>query len=163
MRNTCLFLTIVIGLSAQSVGALAGSAGIPVVKQTPLGKYISSKEAFNLLGKNPEIQTDVVNKKLGEYSLVDNPHFMESMEKLFKNTGKSKDAKIIITCGSGYRSAEAVRILSAAGYTNVWHIPDGYPGDEKPGLNANNAWKLNGLPWSYELIQGSEWIKLLDK
>ncbi len=160
-------------------------------KVTPPNKYLSSKDAFHLLKDDPDIffvdvrdpieishmghpalidaivplrvQTEKFDKGLGEYSLQENPQFLNAMYKAIKVSGKSKHDMIIVTCGSGYRSAEAVRKLVKAGYTNVWHIPDGYAGDEKPGLNTHNAWNLAKLPWSHSIIHGSEWIKLLDE
>ena len=167
-----------------------GILPVAAVKSTPFGKYISSKHAHELLEKDPnllfvdvrdpieisktgrplhidaivplQVQTSTFDEGLGEYTLVDNPSFTASMFEALEAAGKSKHDMIIITCGSGYRSARAATELAAAGFTNVWHIPDGYPGDEKPGLNTHNAWNLQGLPWSYDVVHGSEWVKLID-
>ena len=78
------------------------------------------------------------------------------------NENKSNDDLIIVTCGSGMRSAAAAQRLIDAGYTNVWHISDGYDGDELPGINTQNAWRLAGLPWTNAPVFGDEWRLILD-
>lgn len=163
------FLTYVypIGMSA---------AQVPTSKHFTLHNYVSSEEASQLLQEDPDIlfidvrdtlevamfghpepidaivpvrlQTDVFDEALQEYVLADNPEFLAQMDTFVSEQGKGRDSLIIITCGSGYRSAMAAEILATAGYTNVWHIPDGYVGDHKPGLNTQNAWQLAGLAWS---------------
>ncbi len=153
------------------------------VKQTPQGKYMTSEEAFDLLTKDPDIlfvdvrdpvevvlnghpslidavvpvraQSTVFDEQILEWELKDNPNFFLSMEKTLVAFGKSRNDMIIITCGSGWRSAVAARKLHDAGYTDVWHITDGYDGEEKRGFNSENAWKLAGLPWSYDQVPGT--------
>ena len=160
-------------------------------KETPLGLYMSSPKAFRMISEDPEIlfidvrdplevalfghpraidkvvpvhvQSDIFDEGLNEYALVPNAHFLTQMERTLIEAGKSKHDLIIVTCGSGYRSAEAVRQLAAAGYTNVWHIPDGYEGDDKAGMNAQNAWRNAGLPWSEELVAETPWVKAMEK
>ncbi|SLN61659.1 rhodanese-like domain-containing protein [Pseudooctadecabacter jejudonensis] len=150
---------------------------VPKHAQFPLHNYISSIEAAELVAADPDIlfvdvrdeaeianfgrplpvnaivpvriQSDTFNETLNEYVLVDNPDFLDQMATLLANRGQDRGTMILLTCGSGYRSAVAARILVDAGYTNVWHIPDGYDGDEKLGLNAQNAWQLAGLDWTY--------------
>jgi len=156
----------------------------PAAKHTELGKYLTSHEAYKLVhakdvlfidirdaveiahSGHPEpidaivplrIQSTEFDFELGEFKLVDNPNFLDEMQNVLELKNKTQDDMIIIICGSGYRSAEAVNILAANGYTNAWHIPDGYAGDEKKGTNAKNAWQLAGLPWSHEIVHGSHW------
>jgi len=64
------------------------------------------------------------------------------MQNVLTVENKTKNDMIILTCGSGMRSAKAADSLTRAGYKNVWHIPDGYAGDDKVGINSQNAWKL---------------------
>ncbi len=158
---------------------------LPAAKQTSLGKYLSSNAAYKLLQDNDsvlfidvrdsveiglsghpanidaivplKIQTTRYNDTLFEFELTPNVQFVEELEQVLELNGKTKDDMIILTCGSGIRSAMAVNVLAKANYTNVWHIPDGYEGDEKPGINTKNAWQLAGLPWSDELVHGSHW------
>jgi len=155
-----------------------------------LGLYLSSVEAHDLVRDNPAIlfidvrdpleiakmghpqpvdkvvpirvQSDLYNVDMDEYTLVPNEKFLEEMELALREVGKSKFDLIILTCGSGYRSAEAVRLLSDAGYTNVWSITDGYEGDEKRGMNLENAWQNAGLPWSTSLVSETPWVTTLE-
>ncbi len=164
---------------------------LPKIKTIPSGNYLTSRQTYELLSSDPDIlfidvrdpmeislagrpkqvdaivpvrvQSNKFDDSIDEFKLVDNPDFMSQMEKVLAMYGKSKHDMIIITCGSGMRSAKAAHVLIKSGYTNVWHIPDGYAGDEKPGMNSHNAWKLAGLPWTKEKkIFGNEWIKILE-
>jgi len=163
------------------------ASGLPSAKQTSLGLYVSSERAFKIVTDAPEtlfidvrdpmevavtghpsgvdkivpvrVQSDLFDAELGEFMLVPNTGFLKQMDAALADAGKSRHDLIIITCGSGYRSARAVELLASAGYTNVWHIPDGYAGDEKPGMNARNAWQNAGLPWSDDLVAKTPWIK----
>ena len=170
---------------AASLGSSIDPDVIPEHKITADGHYLSSHDAFELVKAEPTIlfvdvrepvevammghpkQVDAIIPVMvlelndtGAHDhnrLVDNPDFLADMEKTLKLSLKSRHDLIILTCGSGRRSAIAAEILSEAGYTNVWHITDGYAGDHKAGFNEDNAWKAAGLPWSSELVQDTEW------
>ena len=65
---------------------------------------------------------------------------------------------ILITCRSGGRSAIAVNMLAAAGYSNVYSITDGVEGDKVNdpesvfhGKRMKNGWKNSGLPYTYSI------------
>ena len=159
------------------------------VKLTPQMKYLTSQDAYSLLSADPNIffvdvrdpvevkltghpsmidavipvraQSNIFDEELKEWALKDNPDFLMYMEQALATFGKSRHDMIIITCGSGWRSAHAARLLHDAGYTDVWHIPDGYVGEEKRGLNLANAWQLEGLPWSYETVYGSQKLRII--
>jgi len=119
-------------------------------KKTPLGLYLSSRAV--------RTRSDEFDTEVSEYRLVHNLKFVEQVTKTVKEMNKSKYDVIFITCGSGVRSAEAVRLLASAGYSNVWHITDGYDGDEKKGLNEQNAWLNENLPWSKKLVRNTPWV-----
>jgi len=158
---------------------------IPAAKQTPLGKYLTSTEAHKLIQEDDSIvfidvrdpveigmtghpdsidaivpiriRTTEYDSLTGEFKLAQNTNFLNEMNDVLDMNNKNSNDMIIITCGSGFRSAMAVELLAANGYTNVWHIPDSHKDDNKPDVNKYNAWKLAGLPWSKELVHGSEW------
>jgi len=122
-----------------------------------------------LLGGHPELidavvpvrlQSNVFNEDLLEWELKDNPDFLKYMDAALTEFGKTKGDMIVLTCGSGWRSAFAAGKLYDAGYTDVWHITDGYDGEEKPGLNSANAWHLQGFPWSYDAVLGSDNLQI---
>jgi len=160
---------------------------VPDVKITPLGLYLSSQDAHFHLSANPDllfidvrdpveisqtglpasvdaivpvrIHSSEFDQSIREYVLKDNPHFIEQMQAALTSHGKNMDDPIIITCGSGWRSAVAVEKLHAAGYTNVWHIVDGYEGEAKAGRNMENAWRLANLPWNDDITEnGFAWM-----
>jgi len=158
---------------------------VPTVKQTLSEQYLTSVQAYNLLLEDSDIlfidvrdsveigisghpaqidaivplkiQTSDFDETLDEFTLSDNANFLIEMQNVLTVENKTKNDMIILTCGSGMRSAKAADSLTRAGYKNVWHIPDGYAGDDKVGINSQNAWKLAGLPWSKSLVHGSEW------
>lgn len=158
---------------------------VPAFKKTNEERYLSTQDAHALLRDEPQILfvdvRDPVEVALsgrpasvdavvplrilaesGDHApdhqnLVLNPNFMAAMDDTLAYHQKSRHDLVIITCGSGRRSAEAARILAENGYTNVWHIPDGYEGDDQDGFNTANAWKLAGLPWTMDLVLGAEW------
>jgi rhodanese-related sulfurtransferase len=64
-------------------------------------------------------------------------------------------------CRSGGRSAKAVDLLAAAGYTRVYNVIDGVEGDKVNdpasayfGKRMVNGWKNRGLPWTYDVDPG---------
>jgi len=170
-------------------GSLGHIGSLLEVKLTPQMKYMNSREAYELLTADPDIlfidvrdqleialyghpslidavvavrsQSTTFDEKLLEWELKDNPDFLTHMGETLELFGKTKQDMIIITCGSGWRSAYAARLLHEAGYSDVWHIPDGFEGEHKPGINLANAWQLEGLPWSYEQVPGLEWMRVV--
>jgi len=188
--SSLLFMSFSTVATAEDLVSDLDESALKSKKMTPLGLYMSSPKAYRLISENPEIlfvdvrdplevaqmghpravdkivpvrvQSNLYDAEINQFVLVPNENFLQEMEVTLQETKKSKHDLIILTCGSGYRSAEAVRKLSHAGYTNVWHIPDGYMGDENPGMNQGNAWRNAGLPWSDHLIPDTPWVKTLD-
>lgn len=98
---------------------------------------------------------DAKNK---EYKRDFNSGFTMQIESLLKKSGVTggKQARIILMCRSGDRSAKAADLLAKSGYTNVWSAIEGFEGDKaKDGPNKGkrtvNGWKNANLPWTYEL------------
>lgn len=170
---------------AEALVSRINPAAVPAFKSIESERYLSSFDAHALLVAEPEILfidvRDPVEISLsGHATVIDaivpvrvlsagedgipvqdrlaaNPDFIASMEMVLRDNNKSRHDLIILTCGSGRRSAEAARILEAHGFTNVWHIPDGYEGDDARGFNTHNAWQLAGLPWTDATAAGGEW------
>lgn len=95
--------------------------------------------------------------KTGEYKRSFNSGFVGQVEDLMKKVGISgKDARIILMCRSGDRSAKAADLMAKSGYTNVWSAIDGFEGDkakdgDNKGKRTVNGWKNANLPWTYTL------------
>ncbi len=153
---------------------------IPKDKQTVLGLYATSKEAYEQWKANPnsvkilDCRTPEeyiyvghaamaynIPSKFTQYQLnekkhpvmKDNPNFVEEVKKKFKPSDL-----IFITCRSGGRSAMSVNKLAEAGFKTVYNITDGFEGDDIKdpgsayyGKRMRNGWKNSGLPWTYEL------------
>lgn len=158
---------------------------LPAHKLTTTAKYLSSMDVYHLIMAEPailfiDVRDPIEIAQQGHPENIDavvpvriqgfetraapqngaleqNPDFLKRMEDVIVAHQKSRHDLIILTCGSGRRSAEAAQILSDAGFTNVYHVPDGYEGDEATGYNTQNAWELAGLPWSMKLAEATEW------
>ncbi len=95
--------------------------------------------------------------KAKEYKRNFNSGFVGQVEDLMKKAGiEGKDARIILMCRSGDRSAKAADLMAKSGYTNVWSAIEGFEGDkahdgENKGKRTVNGWKNAGLPWTYSL------------
>lgn len=181
-----VFLTVSHAIAFESS---VDGASVPPHKVTPVGLYLSSQDAHKALSRDPDILfidvrdpdeislaghpvpvdaivpvmrlTAEMDPETGSYIMSDNPDFLAAMTETIDRLAYDKSAPIIVTCGSGRRSAMAVRQLNMAGYSRVWHIVDGYPGDEQPGINIANAWEMAGLPWTTTaIVPGSAWDSL---
>jgi rhodanese-related sulfurtransferase len=96
--------------------------------------------------------------KTGEYKRDFNSGFVGQIEALMAKVGLAgkKDARIILSCRSGDRSARAADLMLKSGYTNVWSAIEGFEGDRAKdgptkGKRTVNGWKNANLPWTYQL------------
>lgn len=155
-------------------------------KATPLGLYLTPIAAHRALTEDPDIlfidvrdpievtfvghaegidkiiplglATRELDPETGQYRMVANDGFVANVNAFVAERGKTKSDPIFVSCRSGSRSAAAVRLLSEAGYTNVWNIVEGFEGDSAPdGTRALNGWRNAGLPWGYKLAEGICW------
>ena len=72
------------------------------------------------------------------------------------------DAKLLIGCQMGGRSARAADILAAAGYTNVTNVLGGYGGarDRATGQVLSEGWAGAGLPVETDATPGGSYAEL---
>ena len=85
-----------------------------------------------------------------------NPSFVDAMKKAF-----DADAKIIVGCKSGGRSAKAAQLLEAQGFTAVVDQRAGYGGGRDAfGGVKEKGWVAEGLPTSTEATPGRAWDDL---
>jgi len=73
----------------------------------------------------------------------------------------AKDARLIVGCQAGHRSAHAMGLLRAAGFENVSDCAAGWGGarDEVGRLIAK-GWPACGLPTSRHALAGRDWPSL---
>jgi rhodanese-related sulfurtransferase len=160
---------------------------IPKAKQTSLGLYVTSREAYEILKADPDKAALLDVRTPEEFVFVGhaamarniplvfmkyqwnteknipvmepNPDFIAEAQKAFKTK-----SKIFVTCRSGDRSAMAVNALAKAGFKNVYNITDGFEGDKVNdaesvfyGKRMINGWK-NSEPWTYDVDPKLLWI-----
>ncbi|MGB5190976.1 rhodanese-like domain-containing protein [Robiginitalea sp.] len=154
---------------------------LPKGKQTAVGLYVTSKEAYKMWKANPDKIKILDVRTLDEYinighaemarnipaflqtynwdadkksfSYQMNPDFAEQAQKVF-----NQQDTILVTCRSGGRSALAINFLASLGYKNLYNITDGFEGDAETnpeskdfGKRVLNGWKNAGVPWTYDL------------
>jgi rhodanese-related sulfurtransferase len=177
-----LELTLLICVcSVQSAFGQETKSELPKEKQTTLGLYVTSAEAYEMWKADPDkvkildVRTHFEYLYIGhsavawniplfiqwyEYDAINkhfpmkpNPDFMKQIKEVFQ-----PDDIILVTCRSGGRSAIAVNQLAKAGFKNVYNITDGFEGDiiNDPesvfnGQRMKNGWKNSGVPWTYGL------------
>lgn len=153
---------------------------LPKEKQTTLGLYLTSAQAYEKWKATPDkvkvidvrtpeeygfvghpemawnvpiafVSYERVNGKT-EYGAKMNPDFIGEIKKLAGPTDT-----LLLMCRSGGRSAMAVNQLAAAGYKNAYNITDGFEGDKVDdpqsvflGKRMKNGWK-NSVPWTYSI------------
>ena len=157
------------------------SETIPKEKQTVLGLYVTSAEAYEkwqaapdnvklldvrtpeefIFVGHPEIaqciplgfQSYRWDEQKGRFALDVNPQFVDQVRECF-----DPDETLLLMCRSGGRSAMAVNLLAQAGYTAAWNITDGMegdlvkdPGSPNDGKRMKNGWKNSGAPWTYHV------------
>ena len=86
------------------------------------------------------------------FSLRPNPGFVKDVSQVLQSKGLGKDARLVLICRSGDRSAKAADQLHAQGYSRVHSVVDGFEGDlDGQGRREVSGWKNAGLPWTYRL------------
>ncbi len=167
--------------TASEITSSVDPSTLPESKTTPLGLYLTAKDAWRAVLDDPSIlfidvrdpieinfighatpidaivplafATLEYDRKAGGYRMKANAHFLADFERVAKREGIGKDDPIIVMCRSGHRSARAARLLIKAGYTNVWNLVEGFEGDKdrKTGARTVNGWRNAGLPWTYRI------------
>lgn len=96
-----------------------------------------------------------VDERSGQ--LAPNREFLAVMQASFP-----PDAKLLIGCQVGGRSAQAAQVLVSAGYTDVSNVLGGYGGARDPltgGVRAR-GWAPSGLPVETESRPGASYDAL---
>ena len=76
----------------------------------------------------------------------------------------SKDAKLVVGCKSGGRSAQACMLLSEMGYTDVANVRGGYGGQlDNFGRMVEPGWSTLNLPASEESAESDRYETLSAK
>ena len=156
---------------------------VPENKRTSLGLYTTAKEAYEtwradsnnvrlLDVRTPEEyvfvghadmawkvpvahQSYTWDQSRGLFPMRPLSDFVSRVRKI-----AAPDDQILAMCRSGGRSAMAVNLLAAAGFSRVYQIIDGMEGDAVAdpesvfrGQRLRNGWKNSGCPWTYNLTR----------
>ncbi|WP_319407892.1 rhodanese-like domain-containing protein [uncultured Desulfosarcina sp.] len=175
------FLMVVLFCTSCAIVMAEGQAPRDPKKQTSIGKYITSKEAYEkwkaapdkikiidcrtteeyaFVGHAPmafnipsKLWTGKWDPEKKQYVMPDNPDFEVQAKAKFK-----PDEALAVMCRSGHRSSASIERLAKIGFTNVYNITDGFEGDmikdEESYFNGKrmiNGWKNSGAPWTYTL------------
>ena len=157
------------------------AASLPKGKQTTLGLYVTSEEAYEQWRAAPDTVKILDVRTPEEYLFVGHPTMAWKIPVAVQSyewdvakgqypmavladfvdrvrTVAQPDDTLLVMCRSGGRSAIAVNLLAQAGFRNVYNITDGMEGDvvKDPdsvfqGQHMKNGWKNSGCPWTYEL------------
>jgi len=190
MKFPFVIAVFIFTLAGHQVSAQSAKTAqeIPKEKQTSLGLYVTSKEAFEKWKADPK-QVKILDVRTPEeyvfvghpemawnipflfmthqwdeeknwYALKPNREFVAQVKDLFK----PKDT-ILVMCRSGDRAALAVDELAKAGFTNVYNIVHGMEGDlvDDPdnlyhGKRMKNGWKNSGAPWTCKVDRERAWV-----
>ena len=82
---------------------------------------------------------------MGPGGMTPNPDFLAVVEKAFP-----RDARLVVGCKAGGRSAKAAALLTQAGFTNLVDQRAGYDGAPLPTGGVEPGWRPKGLPTSTE-------------
>ena len=104
--------------------------------------YIDVRSIPEFEAGHPQGAYNVPLLHKGKMGMEPNPEFLKVMEANFE-----KNAKLIVACKMGGRSAKAASVLSQAGYTELLDQSAGYLGKPDPfGRTAEAGWKQKDLP-----------------
>jgi rhodanese-related sulfurtransferase len=127
-------------------------------KHPAMTKRVTPKEAAELMGQGwtyldvrsiPEFEeahpSDAANIPLLHARagrMVPNPDFQKVVEANFP-----RDAKLVVGCKAGGRSAQAVGLLASLGYENLADVRGGFGGERDAlGRQVVPGWTESGLP-----------------
>ena len=123
-------------------------------------KRIAPEEARDLMDKEGYVYLDVRTVEefaaghptgaynvpllhMGPGGMTPNPEFVAVVEKAFP-----REARLVVGCKAGGRSAKAAAALEQAGYTNVVDQRNGFEGTPLPTGGIEPGWRPRGLPTS---------------
>lgn len=104
--------------------------------------YVDVRSVPEFEGGRPEGSYNVPYMEVGPSGMVPNGDFVAMMERVF-----AKDARLVLGCLSGVRSARACAALEAAGFTALTDQRAGWGGVKDPfGRLLEPGWSGAGLP-----------------
>jgi rhodanese-related sulfurtransferase len=114
-------------------------------KQSEGYTYVDVRSVPEFEAGHPAGATNVplLNRDPRSGQMTPNPEFLDVMRASFP-----ADAKLLIGCQVGGRSAQAAQILAGSGFSDVSNVLGGYGGarDQTTGGTLHEGWSQAGLP-----------------
>jgi rhodanese-related sulfurtransferase len=108
--------------------------------------YVDVRSVPEFAAGHPEGAYNVPILNAGPGGMTPNADFLAVMQKAFP-----KDAKLVVGCKAGGRSARAASVLEGAGFTNVVDQTAGFDGGPDPASGRMiPGWRPAGLPVSQD-------------
>jgi rhodanese-related sulfurtransferase len=118
--------------------------------------YVDVRSVPEFEAGHPKGAYNVPLSHHGPGGMRPNPEFLAIVEASFP-----KDAKLIVGCKMGGRSAKAAQVLEQAGYVNLLDQTAGFDGQRDPfGQVKVPGWGPSGLPTATEAEPGRSWEAL---
>jgi len=182
------FMAVTMFVAFSNAAMTEDWSKLPKKKQTTLGLYMSSTQAYDYIMKNMDkalfldvrtpselnylgvvtvmdanVPTDTMDgttwdDKKNRYRRAHNENFVADVGKRLKAKGLKKTDTVILMCRSGDRSAKAANVLAKAGYTKVYTVVDGFEGDKAKKGKNMGKRVVNG--WKNA---GLPWTYSMDK
>src|SRR5438105_6781987 len=105
--------------------------------------YLDVRTVEEFAAGHPTGAYNVPLLHMGAGGMTPNPEFVAVVEKAFP-----REARLVVGCKAGGRSAKAAAALEQAGYTNVVDQRNGFEGTPLPTGGIEPGWPPRGLPTS---------------
>jgi len=124
--------------------------------------YVDIRSSGEFENGHPEgaLNVPLIEQDDESGQLLPNPDFVRVMQANF-----APDAKLLIGCQSGGRSARAAQILTTFGFTDISNVTGGFGGarDMMSGRIADPGWAGSGLPVEMDTPPGHGYQDLAAK
>ncbi len=121
--------------------------------------YVDVRSVPEFDAGHPAGAVNVPINHMGPAGMTPNPDFLRVMEAAFP-----RDARLIVSCKAGGRSARAAALLEANGFTNVVDQTAGFEGKPDPQTGVPTpGWRPSGLPVSHQASEGETYSSLEKK
>lgn len=118
--------------------------------------YLDVRTTEEFAAGHPEGAYNVPLLQQGPGGMAPNPEFLKVVEANFE-----KDAKLVVGCKAGGRSAKACALLEQAGYSNLLDQTAGYLGKVNPFSGQQElGWHQKELPTKTEALEGRDYDAL---